>query len=276
MAFPCDCSAGSLYCTEGLAEPCTKAQSRLQRRKLEWLRHLAYSRETLLRCRLAAGLGMTCEAELQVSPPSLACDSRTVSVACQTACTDMASDDARQTPNMMSPGDNDLYLELKGVLDCAPLKEFECALAEWSRGTRSAVDAAERLISAGIPDDVLDEDDFLPVGTCVVVMDELTALLFNFVDSLGVVKGHSRSLGQYTVCFLSSTRSGTFPWRAVFELDDVVLCGLTGNPSLNGTLAFVENIIEGTIPRICVTLESGRRVSVRHTCVKAAGYLDIL
>eukprot|EP00928_Gymnodinium_smaydae_P042136 TRINITY_DN28418_c0_g1_i1.p1 TRINITY_DN28418_c0_g1~~TRINITY_DN28418_c0_g1_i1.p1 ORF type:complete len:142 (+),score=0.91 TRINITY_DN28418_c0_g1_i1:160-585(+) len=133
---------------------------------------------------------------------------------------------------------------------------------------------AERMRDIVIPEEGLEEADFLEEGTPVLVTDQHSAILFSFPDSLGVVVGYSWSSGWYTVRFLSSHRKGFYLWRAVTEIMEVFLHGLVQSKSLNGQRACVDGVVEGDIPRLRVTLRSGRCVSIRHTCARPVEYQD--
>eukprot|EP00928_Gymnodinium_smaydae_P091548 TRINITY_DN75266_c0_g1_i1.p1 TRINITY_DN75266_c0_g1~~TRINITY_DN75266_c0_g1_i1.p1 ORF type:complete len:274 (-),score=19.49 TRINITY_DN75266_c0_g1_i1:301-1122(-) len=264
------CADGLTF--ECLLAPLSKAQRRLERRKLHWLHSVAYSRTTLLAMRTSDLMTASTlpSSMFKISPrPTL------VSTASQTDLLDARLDSPQRADDLQTQcfdtssaltqraedDDAEDAFAKQSEVELLPLSQLTNTLSEWTVMLEAAVARAKALLPICV-----EESERLLCGTVVLIEDRFS-WLFPFSDCIGVVEKCCAS--GYNVRFLSTGQHGRFPALKVRELIEAQICNLVQRSELNGQCCFVDGLVSKSPceTRLRVDLLNGGIISLRPECL---------
>eukprot|EP00928_Gymnodinium_smaydae_P011691 TRINITY_DN14289_c0_g1_i1.p1 TRINITY_DN14289_c0_g1~~TRINITY_DN14289_c0_g1_i1.p1 ORF type:complete len:283 (+),score=19.05 TRINITY_DN14289_c0_g1_i1:63-911(+) len=254
----------SLLNREGpIVEPISRAKLRLERRKLCWLRHVAYSRSTLLAC------GKVALSRRDDDTPYLSADSTgvrirplSISVGCQTSPT--CVEQVKQLvvdPVSLAVGERHAETMPRtcppSIPEQAPAPSSSAVPDNPRPSCLNSPNRAEPLQNA------FDEHwEPLPIDSVVIVFQPKGhARPSEVVYSLGVVREHHAHRERYTVSLFPSALTFKFSADDIELLGEATLQGLVSADALNGEDVEV-GLYSSTKNRVRVKLRNGRPLFV--------------
>lgn len=277
----------------------TKSQQRLRRRRLCWLAHLVLDRTTLLMAKTISLPGLATEVDGRLKQinvdvgassaeqchiddqMSWASESLDVSfLSCPDEIIGGGVDETTHgavkktlsspMAHLQETSQFDVFTDFADVVATISTLEVENCLRELDDGMQRAVKRMYSIMPLADENFELEDEDWLPEDSVVIVDGPYDRLCCPFSDSIGIVIGTLPSRRKYQVKLLATGRIGLCPWQDIDQFFEASLCGLVQRPSLNNHICN----IEGHTPslRFRVRIDTGERILVKPESLKEVNY----